>query len=70
MTRWKRPRRLEVKGRPRLGDVDLARLNQHGGHTDRVLPDIGGYSTCSIMTKPAAAVVPVGGRTRLQFAAG
>jgi len=34
------------------------------------VPDIGGYSTCSMMTKPASASARVGGRTRLQLAAG
>jgi hypothetical protein len=35
-----------------------------------LLPDIAGYSTCSMMTKPASASGRVGGRTRLQQAAG
>ena len=35
-----------------------------------LLPDMGGYSTCSMMMKAAAAVGPVGGNTRLQLAAG
>ena len=35
-----------------------------------LVPDIGGYSTCSMMTKPAAAAGLVGGSTRLQLAAG
>ena len=30
-----------------------------------LVPDIGGYSTCSMMTKPASASGWVGGRTRL-----
>jgi len=34
------------------------------------VPDIGGYSTCSMMTNPAWASGRVGGRTRLQLAAG
>src|SRR5262245_23774304 len=33
-------------------------------------PDIGGYSTCSIITKPASARGSVGGRIRLQHKAG
>ncbi len=35
-----------------------------------LLPDMGGYSTCSIMTKPAVAAGSAGGNTRLQLAAG
>ena len=35
-----------------------------------LVPDIGGYSTCSMITKPASASGRVGGRMRLQFAAG
>src|SRR5262249_51880656 len=35
-----------------------------------LLPDMGGYSTCSMITKPAWARLSVAGRTRLQFAAG
>ena len=31
-----------------------------------LVPDIGGYSTCSMMTKPASASGWVGGRTTLQ----
>ena len=34
------------------------------------VPDMPGYSTCSMMTKPASASGRVGGRIRLQFAAG
>ena len=35
-----------------------------------LVPDMGGYSTCSMMTKPASASGCVGGRITLQFAAG
>jgi hypothetical protein len=35
-----------------------------------LLPDIGGYSACSMITKPASASGWVGGRTRLQHSAG
>ena len=33
-------------------------------------PDMGGYSVCSMITNPASAPGTVGGRTRLQLAAG
>ena len=35
-----------------------------------LVPDIGGYSTCSMMMNPASALGCVGARIRLQFAAG
>ncbi len=35
-----------------------------------LLPDMAGYSTCSMMTKPASASGRVGGRIRLQQTAG
>ena len=35
-----------------------------------VLPDMGGYSVCSMITKPASASGSVGGRIRLQQVAG
>ena len=35
-----------------------------------LLPDMGGYSTCSMITKPASASGFAGGRIRLQQAAG
>src|SRR3954466_4067818 len=35
-----------------------------------LVPDIGGYSTCSMMTNPASASGCVGGSSRLQLAAG
>ena len=34
------------------------------------VPDMPGYSTCSMITKPASASGRVGGKTRLQFAPG
>ena len=34
------------------------------------VPDMPGYSACSMMTKPASASGRVGGRIRLQLAAG
>ena len=34
------------------------------------VPDMGGYSVCSMITNPASASGCVGGSTRLQFAAG
>ena len=34
------------------------------------VPDMPGYSTCSMITKPASASGRVGGRIRLQLAAG
>jgi hypothetical protein len=36
----------------------------------RLLPDIGGYSVCSMITNPASASGCVGGRTRLQHRPG
>ncbi len=35
-----------------------------------LLPDMAGYSVCSMMTKPASASGLVGGRIRLQQVAG
>ncbi len=35
-----------------------------------LVPDIGGYSTCSMITNPASASGFAGGRITLQFAAG
>ena len=35
-----------------------------------LLPDMAGYSVCSMITKPASASGWVGGRITLQFAAG
>ena len=35
-----------------------------------LLPDMGGYSVCSMMTKPASASGWVGGRMTLQQSAG
>jgi hypothetical protein len=35
-----------------------------------LLPDMGGYSTCSIITNPAAAAGSVAGSNWLQLAAG
>jgi hypothetical protein len=35
-----------------------------------LVPDIPGYSTCSMITKPASASGLADGRMRLQFAAG
>ena len=63
-------RRLEDQLGDRLGHRQHPGLEQRGDHADRVRAGHAGYSTCSMITKPASASGWVGGRITLAHKAG